>query len=70
MGTAIGYRNLYDRDVWSLRRSRSRRAVAGLVSQLLVLAGDETDSHSFGLGSAVGAVLYRTRYGLFKAPPE
>lgn len=74
MATAIGYRYLYDRDVRSLRRSRSRRALAGVVLSLSDYAigflGDETDSYSVGLGRAVGVVCYRMRYGLLGAPPE
>lgn len=71
---AVGYCSLYDRDAWSLRRSRSRRAIAGILSMLcgqtLVRSGNETAAQGFGLGTSLGTVLYRTKYGFLEPLPD
>ncbi|THE62814.1 hypothetical protein D8Y22_20345 [Salinadaptatus halalkaliphilus] len=73
---AVGYRVLCDRDIWSLRRSKLRRVVGrGLPTVVSLALGSNAKSDrtapavsSFGVGSILGAVVYRIRYGLLEAP--
>ncbi|MDJ1432448.1 hypothetical protein [Halostagnicola sp. A-GB9-2] len=70
--TAVGYRHRYDHDVGSIRQSRARRIGFGaleVLSGLLLARYDENASHSFGVGSCAGAVVYRVKYGLLNEPP-
>ncbi len=70
--SAVGYRHLSDHDVWSIRRSRVRRIGFGaleMLSGLLLARYDENASHSFGIGSCEGTVVYRLKYGLLNEPP-
>ncbi|MEY7848295.1 hypothetical protein AB7C87_03730 [Natrarchaeobius sp. A-rgal3] len=70
--SAIGYRTVYDRDVGGIRRSLERRLLllASIWAIWIRLSlGNRSVSHSLGVGSSVGAVAYRTRYGLLSEPP-
>ncbi|OVE84981.1 hypothetical protein [Natronolimnobius baerhuensis] len=71
--SGVCYRLCSDRDIAGIRRSRTRRwtLVLGIWLGQAVLALDDQDtSHSFGLGSSVGAVCYRTKYGLLSSLPD
>jgi len=71
--SAVVYRILYDRDIWGIRRSRVRRwaLIVGVwIAQLRLSLDDRELSHSFGVGSSVGAVCYRVKYGLLDDLPE
>jgi len=71
--SAVIYRILYDRDVGRTRRSRVRRwtLILGIwLGQLLLSLDDRAKSHSLGIGSSVGAVCYRAKYGLLNDLPE
>lgn len=70
--SAVCYRHLFDHDVCSIRGSRARRIGVGALevgAGLLLARYDENASHSFGIGSCAGAVVYRLKYGLLYAPP-
>lgn len=67
----IGYRICYDRDVGGFRGSRRRRLLAAFGFGVLAnhLARTRPDvTHNIGLGSSIGAVAYRTKYGLLGPP--
>ncbi|WP_124194809.1 hypothetical protein [Natrarchaeobius chitinivorans] len=69
--SGVAYRALYDRDVGSIRRSLARRLlVLGTIWTVWIRLGiDDRDiSHNVGLGSSIGAVCYRAKYGLFEEP--
>ncbi|ADD07596.1 uncharacterized protein Nmag_4071 (plasmid) [Natrialba magadii ATCC 43099] len=73
IASAVVYRMLYDRDIGGIRRSRVRRwaLILGMwVGQLLLSLDDRETSHSLGVGSSVGAVCYRVKYGLLDDLPE
>ena len=65
---AVGYRFLYDRDAFSLRRSRLRRLVVEALLSLWAWRFDD-HAHSTAVGRAAGAIVYRTKYGLLEEPP-
>ncbi|WP_255170375.1 hypothetical protein [Natrononativus amylolyticus] len=70
---AVCYRALYDRDVWSIRRSWLRRALVGgalSVGGVAFGLSDREASFSYTLGSSAATILYRLKYGLLDAPPE
>jgi hypothetical protein len=65
--SAVAYRTLLDRDIVGVRRSRVRRTsvVASVWAVWFALGFDDRDRlHSLGLGSTIGALCYRARYGL------
>ncbi|ELY60233.1 hypothetical protein C491_03015 [Natronococcus amylolyticus DSM 10524] len=70
---AAGYRTLLDRNVAGVRRSRLRRAtlIGGVWTAWFALGFDNRDRlHSLGLGSTIGALCYRARYGLLGNLPN
>ncbi|ELZ31124.1 hypothetical protein C474_09824 [Halogeometricum pallidum JCM 14848] len=73
--TAAIHRALYDRDAGRIRTSRRRGLLFGLCRigwhLLLRRASPDPDAfrHHYGLGKAVGTVLYRVRFGLLRELP-
>lgn len=71
VGEALIWGLLYDYDVYRLRRSRRRRYVAGLLRYPVHRLSTRRDATwSFGVGSCVGTLLYRLKYGVLEDPPE
>jgi hypothetical protein len=68
---AIIWGLLYDYDVCRIRQSRRRRIVAGCLRypvHRLSTRRDATWSH--GIGSCVGTIIYRLKYGVLDNPPD
>ncbi|NGM70127.1 hypothetical protein G6M89_14110 [Natronolimnobius sp. AArcel1] len=73
VASAILYRYLLDRDIAGLRRSRARRwtLIAAIwAGQATLAVDDQHNSHSLGVGSSIGAVCYRLKYGLVSPLPD
>lgn len=74
-GYGVCHSYLWDRDVWQIRSSWRRRvlseAAQSLGVRVLTRGSDGSRSYSVAIGSAVGVVCYRIKYGLLSDPsPE
>lgn len=74
VGVVVGilYKWMFDHDVAGLRRSRKRRWIlvgCGWILLSRLAVNDEDKSHSFGLGTSVGALCYRINNGLLNDIP-